>query len=547
MSRTRLSTVTALIAALTIAAATVAAPDRALAAEPPPPGGHFVDDDGNIHEGAIEAIRAEGITQGCSATRYCPNEPVTRGQMAAFLNRALDLPAAPQPSGFTDTQGTFRDDIERLRAAGITNGCAPTRYCTDDPVTRGQMAAFINRALDLPASPAPSGFTDTDGTFRDDVERLRAAGITVGCAPTRYCTDRAVTRGEMATFLMRALDLEELIPPPRPLPTAGNPDGTAPIPAGGGLENASAPDHIVGTGTPASCTSAAFVAAVALGGVIIFDCGPDPVTIQMDETAKVFNNADPDIVIDGGGLVTLSGQGKRRILYMNTCDPAQVWTTPHCQNQDHPRLTVQNLTFVDGDATDHGIDLEGGGGAIWVRGGRFKIVNSRFFGNECASTGPDVAGGAVRVFSQHDGQPVFITGSTFGGAAEQGNTCSNGGAIGSIGVSFTLTNSLLSHNTATGWGANPQRAGTPGGGNGGAIANDGNTFSLRLVDTVVHDNVANEGGGGVFFVSNNRTGTLHITDSTLTDNDSLGFETAGYPGVFYLGNGSPHVSGSTLS
>jgi len=469
-------------------AATVVVVTPTAAAEPLPPGGHFTDDDGNRHEGAIEAIRAEGITNGCGPTRYCPNDPVTRGQMAAFLNRALHLPTAETPSGFTDTAGTFHDDIERLRHAAITTGCSPTRYCTN----------------------------------------------------------RAVTRAEMATFLMRALDLDELTPPPRPLPLAGNPDGTAPIPAAAAAVDTSSPDVVVGSGTAASCTSAAVVDAVASGGVITFDCGLEPVTIEMQATAKIVNNTGPEIVIDGGGLVTLSGGGDRRILYMNTCDPAQIWTTAHCQDQDHPRLTVQNLTFVDGNATTHGIDLDGGGGAIWVRGGRFKIVNSRFFANTCAQTGPDVAGGAVRVFSQFNGEPVYITNTTFGGGEEQANDCSNGGAIGSIGVSMTFTNSLLTHNSATGWGANPQRAGTPGGGNGGAIANDGNTFTLTLTDTVIEDNVANEGGGGVFFVSNNRTGHLVITDSTLARNESLGFETHGYPGVFYLGSGPPIVSGSTL-
>ena len=230
MARSRVLPVLSLVLALV--AALVAAPGPVGAQDELPPGGHFVDDDGNIHEGAIEAIRAEGITVGCAPTRYCPDDPVTRGQMAAFLDRALDLPATTTPSGFTDTAGTFHDNIERLKAAAITTGCAPTRYCTDDPVTRGQMAAFLDRALDLPAATTSSGFTDTAGTFFDNIERLRAAGITVGCAPSLYCTDRAVTRAEMATFLMRALDLEELVPPPRPLPSHGNPDGTAPIPAG---------------------------------------------------------------------------------------------------------------------------------------------------------------------------------------------------------------------------------------------------------------------------------------------------------------------------
>ena len=99
-------------------------------------------------------------------------------------------------------------------------------------------------------------------------------------------------------------------------------------------------DQIIGNGTPESCSSAAVVAAVAGGGVIVFDCGPDPVTMTLTETAKVFNDTGPEIVIDGGGLVTLGG-GQRRILYMNTCDPDLVWTTSHCQDQDHPRLTVR--------------------------------------------------------------------------------------------------------------------------------------------------------------------------------------------------------------
>ena len=105
MSRSRVLTVTLLLAV--VGALTAASPTGA--AEAPPPGGHFTDDDGITHEGAIEAIRAEGITIGCSPTRYCPHDPVTRGQMAAFLNRALDLPAAPTPSGFTDTAGTFHE------------------------------------------------------------------------------------------------------------------------------------------------------------------------------------------------------------------------------------------------------------------------------------------------------------------------------------------------------------------------------------------------------------------------------------------------------
>ena len=187
-------------------------------------------------------------------------------------------------------------------------------------------------------------------------------------------------------------------------PPAGNQDGNSAIPSVAGLEDVTNPDQVVGTGNPQSCTCDAFVDAVAKGGKIVFDCGPDPVTIEMDRPAKVFNDANPEIVIDGGGLITLSGGGKTRILYMNTCDEDQHWTTSHCQNQDHPSLTVQNLTFVNGNSTSE--TEYDGGGATWIRGGRFKIVNCRFFNNVCASVGPDVGGGAVRVFSQYKDLPV---------------------------------------------------------------------------------------------------------------------------------------------
>lgn len=322
--------------------------------------------------------------------------------------------------------------------------------------------------------------------------------------------------------------------------------GSCEVPPEGRLEDVSSPDQVVGNGTPSSCTSAAVVNAVAQGGVITFDCGPSPIEITLTETAKVFNNTGPQIVIDGGGLVTLSGGGARRILYMNTCDEDQVWTTSHCQNQDHPQLTVQNLTFRNGNST--GEATNDGGGAIWVRGGRFKIINSRFENNVCTSTGPDVGGGAVRVFSQYNGLPVYVVNSVFGGSPNTGNVCSNGGGLSSIGVSFTVVDSVFSYNEAIGNGANPSRPGTPGGGSGGAIYNDGNTFALNICGTTIENNSANEGGGAIFFVSNDRSGGLYIEDSTLSNNPSLGFETQGFPGIFYLGlDHDPVVTDSSIT
>jgi hypothetical protein len=133
------------------------------------------------------------------------------------------------------------------------------------------------------------------------------------------------------------------------LPRPGNPAGV-PLPDEARPLDTSHPDVVIGAGTPATCTSQAVVDAVAHGGIITFDCGPDPVTIVMTDTAKLVNTS-PVVVLDGGGKVILSGAGQRRILYMNTCDPAQIWTTSHCQNQDSPQLTIQGLHFTEGDST----------------------------------------------------------------------------------------------------------------------------------------------------------------------------------------------------
>ncbi|MGF1667646.1 MAG: cellulase family glycosylhydrolase [Acidimicrobiia bacterium] len=118
-----------------------------------PPTGSFVDDDASVFQADIEWLAATGVTRGCNPPtndRFCPDDAVTRGQMAAFLTRSLGLPAATS-AGFVDVTGTFANDIDRLASSGITRGCNPPandQFCPDQPVTRGQMAAFLRRALD---------------------------------------------------------------------------------------------------------------------------------------------------------------------------------------------------------------------------------------------------------------------------------------------------------------------------------------------------------------------------------------------------------------
>lgn len=177
----------------------------------------FSDDDGSPHEADIEAIAAQGITRGCNPPdndHFCPSEPITRAQMAAFLNRALGL-SAPESDRFIDDNGSiFESDIEALAASGITRGCNPPdkdRFCPDAYVTRGQMAAFLVRAMGYGEAGDEDHFIDDDDSvFEGDIDRLQAAGVTAGCNPPandRFCPHTEVSREQMASFLARALGL----------------------------------------------------------------------------------------------------------------------------------------------------------------------------------------------------------------------------------------------------------------------------------------------------------------------------------------------------
>jgi hypothetical protein len=324
---------------------------------------------------------------------------------------------------------------------------------------------------------------------------------------------------------------------------AGNPSGQATVPAAGQAVDTSHPDHVIGDGSPAGCTSAAVVQAVAAGGIITFDCGAKPVTITMTATAKVVNTSH-QVVLDGGGKVTLSGGGANRILYMNTCDAAQKYTTTDCFEQQWPQLVVQNLALTDAySATVQAANASYGGGAIFDEGGQLKVVNSEFTGDRCYASGPDLGGGAIRATGMYLPVPVYITNDTF-----TGNSCSNGAALSGLYANFAVYNSVLTNNQATGSGANPAKSGTVGGGSGGAIYTDGNGYSLLVDGTVMSGNTANEGGGAIFFVVDADGGTLTIDNSTLHGNPSDAFQNA--PGIFDSVNGAeaqPVESGSSVS
>ncbi|MPZ54319.1 MAG: hypothetical protein GEU79_16595 [Acidimicrobiia bacterium] len=186
---------------------------------------HFVDDEGSVHEADINTLADAGITFGCNPPandRFCPRESVAREQMASFLVRALDLPA-PDGDHFDDDGASVHEaDINSLAEAGVTLGCNPPendQFCPGDPVEREEMASFLVRALDIPPA-GTDGFVDDDGSVHeDDINSLAEAGVTFGCNPPqndRFCPGDAVEREEMASFLVRAFDLGDGEPPPPP-------------------------------------------------------------------------------------------------------------------------------------------------------------------------------------------------------------------------------------------------------------------------------------------------------------------------------------------
>jgi hypothetical protein len=167
-----------------------------------------------VHAAHIDALAAAGVTKGCNPpanTLFCPDRITTRAEMASFLVRVLGLrPASSQP--FIDVASSVhRDDIASLAESGITKGCNPPtndKFCPNSHVTRGQMAAFLTRALKLPAAPTDYFVDDAGSVFENDINRLAASGITKGCNPPtndRYCPDAAVNRAQTASFLVRSL------------------------------------------------------------------------------------------------------------------------------------------------------------------------------------------------------------------------------------------------------------------------------------------------------------------------------------------------------
>jgi hypothetical protein len=227
------------------------------------------------------------------------------------------------------------------------------------------------------------------------------------------------------------------------------------------------------------------------------------------------------------------------IYYANSCEESFGWLTDRCDQSTTLLVTFKNITFRDGNATKTAWGLDsvgggGGGGAIAMRGNRLAVVNSTFNSNRCVTAHSDAGGGAIRVTGMR--YAAKISGSTF-----WSNKCANGGAISALGAPLLITSSKISGNAATGSGASSGK-----GGNGGGVYFDGGSQNVTIQNTTITKNTVHAGGSGVFYVSNNRGGTLTITGSTITGNTGEKFWTGSRHDLFYLGK-KLVVSGSTIS
>jgi hypothetical protein len=306
---------------------------------------------------------------------------------------------------------------------------------------------------------------------------------------------------------------------------AGNPNGSCStgLPSNGKPVDTSGATPAVGTGSASSCTFAALQTAVASGGIITFNCGAAPVTIKV--TATLTLSTKTNTVIDGGNKITLDGGGSVQILNFKDGNFQTLETV----------VTLQHLTVVNAKATptmaiptapapcSQGWN-DGQGGAVWIRNGNLVVIDCVFSNNQAAPLGPDTGGGAIYMEGSKHG--ATIVGSTF-----TGNKASVGGAIYTLYGALNIYNTIFTGNVATGNGANSNDASmcsvinngqneVGSGGNGGAIASDGNDFSILFCGDDFENNMAGTGGfgGALCFTSDNFGGTLSIIDTTMQGN-----------------------------
>ena len=305
------------------------------------------------------------------------------------------------------------------------------------------------------------------------------------------------------------------------------------------LVDVSHPKTVVGTGTPASCTEQAFQSAVALGGIITFNCGSHPVVIPITSQEELRN--DMDTVIDGGHKITLQGNGSTRLFIAESGTAPWYGGTPPYYQSTHTAITFQRITLANGRSSgtplpslppgapptcSQGTEIDGGGGVLYVRDIVVHIINSTVIGNHAAPLGPDVAGGGIYALGSVD---VTVQGTLF-----QNNDGANGGAIGMLESNFAVVNSVFKSNQAIGHDGNHNipSSGCPlhdnqyqvgDGGNGGAVYLDGQDTvgPLSCGNLFTQNNAGvNAIGGAIFGAGDPGIQNLTIAQSEFDGNTS---------------------------
>lgn len=316
---------------------------------------------------------------------------------------------------------------------------------------------------------------------------------------------------------------------PPPAPTCDPPAKAADV---------SAPASTLGAGG-LGCDEASLQTAIDKGGVITFNCGGTEAAPFEIKLTKELTVQGADVVLDGGGKVTLSGNKTTRILHIGKDDNFEKPT---------PRVTVQKLNFVDGHTTDVPAtsDTKHGGAAIYRLGGTLTVIDSKFVGNIGPGDGQDVAGGAIYSVG---GATTTIVGSSFAG-----NKCSNGGALGNLGMSgLTIANTTFTENAATGQNANPGN-----GGNGGAISFDGpaqsasqggSDINVSICGVTFSKNSAGVKafGGAIFRTVDTVPSIAKKTSNVTIDRSTFDANESGSAGALYMHQVDLTITASTFS
>ena len=424
-------------------------------------------------------------------------------------------------------------------------GCATTKFCPKTAITRGRMASLLVKALHLTATGT--------GKFKDVPKRHH---IRDGHRPTREGrTGHHLREGPLLPGPQDHPGRDRGVPreghgadrrSPRRRPSAGNPDGSAAIPSEAQLVDTSTPrPRRRRRARRRAAPAAAVVAAVAKGGIITFDCGPDPVTIPLTATAKIFNDKARRSSSTAAARSRSSGRRQAPDPLPEHVRPGAGLDDAHCQDQDHPALTVQHLTFVYGNAIGHRRPMATAAARSSSAAAGFKVVNSPFFGNRCDDDRARTsAARAMRVLRAVP-RPAGLRGAQHlrrrrRPAATSARTAARSAASACRGRSSTACSRATRRSARA-----PTRRSRarPAAATAGPSTTTATRCSLHVGGTRIEDNTANEGGGAIFFVSNDRSGSVEIVDSILRNNTGDGFST--YPGIFFLGQ-SITFTGSTV-